>query len=104
MTSCACVCVPDACESQLRLFDFVFPCARVAVQPYVGFTVGMVVLWCCCVDLDPVTLEGCIALCVANFSACISPSFVVLVRFGCVETAASTKCSFFGVCVLVCVW
>ena len=102
LTSCACVCVPVACETQLRLFDFVFPCVRVAVPPYIGFTVGMVVSRCCCIDLDPVTLEGCIALCAAYFSACISPSFVVPVRFGCVETAVSKKCSFFlGVCVCV---
>ena len=98
LTSCACVCVPVACETQLRMFDFVFPCVRVAVQPYIGFTVGMVVSRCCCIDLDPVTLEGCFALCAANFSACISPSFVVPVRFACVETAVSKECSYFGVC------
>ena len=100
LTSCACVCVPVACETQLRMFDFVFPCVRVAVPPYIGFTVGMVVSRCCCVDLDPVTLEGCCVLCAAYFSACISPSFVVPVRFGCVETAVSKKCCFF-VCVCV---
>ena len=74
------------------------------MQPYIGFTVGMVVSRCCCIDLDPVTLEGCIAPCAANFSACISPSFVVPVRFGCVETAVSKKCCFLRVCVfwLVC--
>ena len=103
LTSCACVCVPVACETPLRLFDFVFPCVRVAVPPYIGFTVGMVVSRCCCIDLDPVTLEGCCVLCAAYFSACISPSFVVPVRFGCVETAVSKKCSFFlGVCVCFC--
>ena len=97
LTSCACVCVPVACETQLRMFDFVFPCVRVAMQPYIGFIVGMVVSRCCCIDLDPVTLEGCFALCAANFSACISPSFVVPVRFACVETAVSKGCSYFGV-------
>ena len=103
LTSCACVCVPVACETPLRMFDLVFPCVRVAVQPYIGFTVGMVVSRCWCIDLDPVTLEGCFALCAANFSACIPLSFVVPVRFGCVESAVSKKCSFFGVCVCVCV-
>ena len=99
LTSCACVCVPVACETQLRMFDLVFPCVRVAVQPYIGFTDGMVVSRCWCVDLDPVTLEGCFALCAAYLSACIPPSFVVPVRFGCVETAVSKKYSYFCVCV-----
>ena len=97
LTSCACVCVPVACETQLRMFDFVFPCVRVAVQPYIEFTVGMVVSGCWCIDLDRVTLGCCFALCAANLTVCISPSFVVPVRFGCVETAVSKKCSYFGV-------
>ena len=45
------------------MFDFVFPCVRDAVPPYIGFTVGMVVSRCRCVDLDPVTLEGYCVLC-----------------------------------------
>ena len=57
LTSCACVCVPVACEKPLRMFDFVFPCVRVAVQPYIGFTVGMVVSRCWCIDLDPSLLR-----------------------------------------------
>ena len=28
LTSCACVRVPVACETQLRMFDLVFPCVR----------------------------------------------------------------------------